>query len=164
MDYVVQDNILIYACGVVVLLIILSWIYVKSNITENQHDRFRKEKVNETIEWLYQVVNDVCYRCNMSPVYNIVESTEITYTDKLTSSHTIKGCIYLVIWDDTRSRIFNHNTLIYAILHEIAHILSPSVHHEPPFNSIESLLLNTAITLGYYDPSISIESHYTTTT
>jgi hypothetical protein len=118
--------------------------------------------VDETIEWLYQAVNAVCYRCNMSPIYNIIETEQITYTDKTISSHNIKGTINLVIWDDTKGRVFNRNTLMYAMLHEITHILSPSIHHEPPFDSIETLLLDTATRLGYYDPSVPIESHYTT--
>lgn len=151
---------LVYILTVVILIIILSLIYTRFNV--DQYEMIRKQKVNETIQWLYQAVNDVCYRCNMSPIYDITETEQITYTDKITSSHNITGSIYLVVWDDTRGRVFTHNTLIYAMLHEITHILSPSIHHEPPFDSIETLLLDTAISLGYYDPSIPIESHYTT--
>ena len=126
------------------------------------YQQTRQRKVQETIQWLYQAVNDVCYRCNMSPIYDIVEANQITYTDKVTTPHNIKGTIYLVIWNEQHERVFNHNTLMYAMLHEIAHILSPSVHHEPPFDSIESILMNTAINLGYYDPSIPIEPNYMT--
>jgi hypothetical protein len=122
----------------------------------------RQQQVRETVQWLYQTVNDVCYRCNMAPIYEIIETTQITYTDKVTNTHNVKGTIYLVIWDDEHGRVFHHNTLIYATLHEIAHILSPSIHHEPPFDSIESILLNNASNLGYYDPSIPIESNYMT--
>ena len=59
-------------------------------------------------------------------------------------------------------RVFHQNTLIYSILHEISHILSPSIRHEPPFDSIESTLLKKGFDLGYYDPNVQIESHYMT--
>jgi len=152
-----------YILIVILLIIVLIYIYVKfdSRLISN-YELIRNQKVNEMIQWLYQAVNDICYRCNMSPVYNIIETSHITYTDKVINSHTIRGTIYLVIWDEKHGRVFNHNTLIYAILHEITHILSPSIHHKPPFDSIETLLLNTAIDLGYYDPNMEIEPHYLT--
>lgn len=155
-------NFVIYIIIIILLIIGLAIIYLCIDFYVDEYEVFRKHKVNETIQWLYQVVNDICYKCNMSPIYNIVETSQITYTDKIIRPHNITGTIYLVIWNDKHGRVFHHNTLIYAILHEIAHILSPSIHHEPPFNSIESLLINTAIDLGYYDQNISIESNYIT--
>ena len=140
----------------------LVWMYFRFDTGLNQYEIVRQEKVNETIQWLYQSVNDICYHCNMSPVYEIIETSQITYTDKIISPHNIKGTIYLVVWNEAHGRVFNNNTLIYAILHEIAHILSPSIHHQPPFDSIESILLAKAIDLAYYDPNVPIESHYMT--
>ena len=152
----------VYALIIVLILVILIWIYVRFDNKVDQYENIRQKQVNDTIKWLYQAINNVCYACNMSPIYDIKENHQITYTDKITSSHNIKGIIYLVLWDDSPGRVFNNNTLIYASLHEIAHILSPSIHHEPPFDSIESILLNKAIDLQYYDPNIGIESHYLT--
>lgn len=145
-----------------IFLCCLIWFYVRSNPELDRYMASRQQQVRETIQWLYQTVNEVCYRCNMAPLYEIVETTQITYTDKVTNPHNIKGTINLVVWDDEHSRVFHHNTLIYAMLHEIAHILSPSIHHEPPFDSIESILLNNAMNLGYYDPSIPMEANYMT--
>lgn len=147
---------------VCVLILILACIYVRFNNRVDTYEMQRQRKITDTIEWLYQAINDVCYRCNMSPLYNIVETTQITYTDKVTGAHNIKGTIFLVIWNEKHSRVFNHNTLIYAALHEIAHILSPSIHHQPPFDSIENILLNAAVELGYYDPNIPMETNYIT--
>lgn len=140
----------------------LIWIYIYSNHYVDEMDQIKRKKINNTIEWLYRSVNDICYNCNLSPIYNIRETTQITYTDKIISSHNIKGTIYFVIWDEINDKIFDNNTLLYAMLHEISHILSPSIHHEPPFDSIESLLLNKAIDLAYYDPNIPFESNYMT--
>jgi len=152
----------VYIIITILLLIGLIWVYVRLDDPYNQHEFIRQQKVNETIQWLYRSVNDICYNCNMSPIYEIKENFQITYTDKITAPHNIKGTIYLVIWNEIYDRVFNHNTLIYAVLHEIAHILSPSIHHEPPFDSIESILLNKAVELSYYDPNIRMESNYIT--
>ena len=155
-------DILVYIFIIVLILIGLTFAYIRFDPKLDHYDLIRQQKVNETIQWLYQAVNNVCYHCNMTPIYNIVETSQISYTDKVTHPHNIKGTIYLVVWNDKHSRVFNHNTLMYAMLHEITHILSPSIHHEPPFDSIESILINTAIDLGYYDPTIPIESNYMT--
>jgi len=152
----------IYIAVIVLLIIGLIWIYFRFDTQLDPYEIARQRRVNETIAWLYRSVNDVCYQCNMSPIYEIKQTSQITYTDKVSSSHNIKGSIYLVIWNDLNERIFDHNTLIYATLHEIAHILSPSIHHEPPFDSIEHILLQKAIDLTYYDPNIPIESNYMT--
>lgn len=151
-----------YIIVTILLLVIITWIYIRFDTKIISNDTNKKQSVIDTIQWLYRSVNDICYHCNMSPIYEIKETCDITYTDKVTSSHNIKGTIHLVVWNNLHNRIYSHNTLMYAILHEIAHILSPSIHHEPPFDSIESILLNTAIQLGYYDPNISIDPSYMT--
>ena len=153
---------LMHVAIIIVILFILILIYVRLNPKIYQYENIRRKQVQDTIQWLYRATNDVCYRCNMSPIYEIVETNQITYTDKVINTHNIKGTIYLVIWNEQYGRVFNHNTLMYAMLHEIAHILSPSVHHEPPFDSIETILMNSAGNLGYYDPNIPIEPNYMT--
>lgn len=160
-EYSVQQFPL-YILIIILVIIGLVWVYFRFDSGPDEYELIRRQTVNETVQWLYKSVNDVCYNCNMSPIYEFKETSQITYTDKVTSEHNVKGTIYIVIWDEAHSRVFNHNTLIYSALHEIAHILSPSIHHEPPFDSIESILLNKAIDLGYYDPNIAIESHYMT--
>ncbi len=146
----------------ILLVIILLWIYIRFDNEINRYEIIKKQRVNNMIEWLYYTVNDICYECDVSPTYNIVETSQITYTDKIIKGHDSMGTIYLVVWNDKQNRVFNHNTLIYAILHEISHILSPSIHHNPPFDSIETTLLDKAIDLGYYNKNIPFESDYIT--
>lgn len=150
----------IHVIGIVVILIVLIFIYVRIKPQTNHYENERQRQVNNTIQWLYKAVNDICYRCNMSPNYKIIETDQITYTDKIINN--TKGTINLVIWNERYDRTFNNNTLMYATLHEVAHILSPTIHHEPPFDSIESILINMATNLGYYDPTIPMEANYTT--
>jgi len=155
-------EIYIYMVIIVIIIIILVWIYERVNRGYNEEEMIRKQKVKETIKWLYKCVNDICYSCDMAPVYEIKESFQITYSEKNINRNNIKGMIYVVIWNDKYSRVFNRNTLIYAVLHEIAHILSPSIQHKDPFDAIEKVLLNKAIELSYYDPNIPMEENYLT--
>ncbi len=159
MDIIWLVTTIFYLLLTILILGVLIWVYIPFNKPPS-YENIRQQKIKDTIQWLYQITNEICYHCHLSPIYDIVETTQITYSDKI-PNHT-KGTIYLVMWNDKHSRIFNHNTLIYATLHELAHILSPSIHHEPPFDSIEKLLITTATNLGYYDPKISIESNYLT--
>lgn len=156
-----MDNLVAKIIFCIIILIIIAYTYMYYSKTVN----IQEIKVNESIQWLYRIVNDVCYQCNITPIYTIKETSGLTYTDKIINKLAdTKGIIYLVVWDDKYSRTFNNNTLTYAVLHEIAHIVSPSQNHEPPFDDIESMLLNKAIELSYYDPNVPIESHYATMT
>ena len=152
-----------YTLMTLILIMILIWIYIRTNSHHVRRDGIiRQEKINDVIEWLYSAVTHITNSCNMFPEYNIIETKYITYTDKITSSHNTSGNIYLVIWNDKYNTIFMNHTLIYAMLHEISHILSPSIHHEPPFNSIETILLNKAVELGYYNPNTHLDPDYIT--
>lgn len=147
-----------YIVIVLVICIMLIWIY-SPHLSRNNS---RQQQTKEALIWIQDAINHVCKVCNMSPMYTIVETRQITYTYKILTHHNVSGTIYLAIWDDTHDTIFSYNTLIYAALHEIAHILSPSTHHAPPFNTIETLLLDTAGQLGYYNADIAIDPNYIT--
>lgn len=144
---------------IIIIIIVLIWIYVRFDITWNHSEFIRQEKIKETVQWLYRSVNDICYNCDMAPIYEIRESFHITYSEKINNT---KGIIYLVIWDNEHQSVFNRNTLLYSVIHEITHILSPSINHKEPFDSIETLLLNKAVELLYYDPNIPLEPNYLT--
>jgi len=87
------------------------------------------------------------------PSYEIYPSESITRTED-------GYRIYLVLWNGTQ--LYDDNTLIYAILHEIAHIMAPAwaTHGDVEFEEIEHLLLETAHRLGYYDPDVSLPETY----
>ena len=46
----------------------------------------------------------------------------------------------------------DHNTFMFVILHEMAHIMSVSSHHTPEFWSNFRFLLREAAQMHYYDP------------
>ncbi len=59
-----------------------------------------------------------------------------------------KQKIYIVTHNPNGER-YNRDTLLYVLLHEIAHILSPDEHHTKDFYRVEKRLHSTAIELGY---------------
>lgn len=141
--------------GLLLLLIIgMCVIY----LNDNDYEIYKRRQVSDTIKWIYQVVNKICDIANFEPSYQIKETNFITYVEKSNSINTIN----LLIWNDKYHRVFSHNTLIYATLHEISHILSPSISHNSPFDLIENKLFKIAIDLGYYDPDIPLEKNYYT--
>ena len=72
---------------------------------------------------------------------HIVKSKDRTYTMN-------KQKIYMVLEKPNGER-FNRDTLLFVLLHEIAHILSPDEHHTKDFYRIEKRLHSAAIDLGY---------------
>lgn len=61
-----------------------------------------------------------------------------------------KKTIYLVSSKQENKR-FNADTILFVLLHEIAHILSSEHHHTENFYQIEKKLHQTAFSLGYLD-------------
>jgi hypothetical protein len=59
-----------------------------------------------------------------------------------------KRIIYLVTKNQNENQ-FNSDTLLFVLLHEIAHILSFEQHHTSLFYDYEKKLYQTAIQLGY---------------
>jgi hypothetical protein len=143
---------------IISLLIILFLFYLcfRSSSPSNSYLRFRHNQTHDTIQSLYQICNNICYHCNFNPIYTILESSHITYTDS-SSYNTSKGTIHLVIWNTKYSRSFDRNTLLFFLLRELSLIISPSSDNS---SSINAILLNTAVNLGYFDPLIPIDPDY----
>jgi len=123
---------------IIIILIILIIIFIF-----NRPESYKSIKINETIDWLYEAINKISYHSDISIIYKIIETKQISYVDN--------NIIYLVIWDEKHDRIYNENTLLYSCLHKFSQILG---------EDFKSVLFETAIKLGYYDPTIPKESDY----
>lgn len=140
----------IYIIGIIIIIL----IYYYMNFDYDPLIAERQYYIDQTITWLYQTTNKICYSCGLYPIYEIKPTNQITYTEK-TNLH--EGTIYLVIWDEVHSRVFTPNTLLYTTLQEISHVLSSPT---ASFSVISTLLLNKATEFGYYDPFVPPEPHY----
>lgn len=70
--------------------------------------------------------------------------------------------IHIVVWDKSNHKLYDDNTLRYAVLHEIAHVMAPGnkSHGSPEFEAIESALLSSATKMGYYNPKTPLPDSY----
>ena len=76
-------------------------------------------------------------------------------------SYTInKKVIHLCTKDPKNGRYYNKNTLMYVILHELAHVLCNDIGHTENFSRIYTALLEHAIKYDYYDPSQPFVKNY----
>ena len=78
-----------------------------------------------------------------------------------TSSYTEDKTIIYICLRDEKGLFYPTNTLIYVILHEIAHLLNKQdFGHTEAFNKIFDKLLCKAASLGIYDPNEPHASWY----
>lgn len=76
---------------------------------------------------------------------------ETPQTSKFTSYSVNKGKhLYLCIRDKKKSQFEDYNTLLYVVIHELAHIMSESIGHTPEFWSNFKFLLKKAIEYNIY--------------
>ena len=69
-----------------------------------------------------------------------------------------KQKIYIVT-ERISGRPYNQDTILFVLLHEVAHILSPDEHHTKTFFEIEKKLHQNAIELGFLTLS-NVEKDY----
>lgn len=71
------------------------------------------------------------------------------------SSYTInKYRVFICLRDKKTDAIYDDNTLVYVILHELAHVECPEIGHTELFKRIFFNLLDRAEAHGLYDPSL----------
>jgi hypothetical protein len=64
-------------------------------------------------------------------------------------TYTVNKQIVYVVLEKPSGEKYNKDTLLFVILHEISHILSPDEHHTEKFYQIERRLHQSARQLGY---------------
>jgi hypothetical protein len=76
-------------------------------------------------------------------------------------SYTInKKVIHLCAKDPRNGRYYDKNTLMFVVLHELAHVLCSDVGHTDSFSVINQALLDHAVKCGFYDPSKPFVKNY----
>ena len=76
-------------------------------------------------------------------------------------SYTInKKVIHLCTKDPRNGRYYDKNTLMFVVLHELAHVLCSDIGHTDSFSGINQALLDHAVKCGFYDPSKPFVKNY----
>jgi hypothetical protein len=65
-----------------------------------------------------------------------------------TNTYTLDKRIIYVVTKNKKGQLFNTDTILFVLLHEMAHILSSENHHTPLFHQIENKVYLTAKKLG----------------
>ena len=147
----VFDDLSYYIIIIIIIIVFCIYIYNVLNLKINNYKVFKSIIIKDTLDWLYQSINEICNKSKLYPIYTIKPHDTLTFSEKLEIK---KGIIYMSIWDDKNDRLYSNNTLLVKSLHEISNILAETNFN---FDFIEKNLINTAINLGYYDINHKIE-------
>ena len=140
-----------YIIIIFIIIVFCICIYNVLNLKINNYKFFKSIVIKDTLDWLYQSINEICNESKLYPIYTIKPHDTLTFSEKLEIK---KGIIYISVWDDKNDRLYSNNTLLFKSLHEISNILTENNYN---FDFIEKNLINTAINLGYYDINAKIE-------
>ena len=145
------DDLSYYIIIIFIIIVFCICIYNVLNLKINNYKFFKSIVIKDTLDWLYQSINEICNESKLYPIYTIKPHDTLTFSEKLEIK---KGIIYISIWDNKNDRSYNNNTLLVKSLHEISNILTENNYN---FDFIEKNLINTAINLGYYNIYDKIE-------
>jgi len=108
------------------------------NYLKNNMDKYKN---NENFEYIKNLIN------RTKEIYIMETPSDEEYT-----SYTVnKGeKIYFCLRSKVLNKIHDMNTLLYVVIHEMAHIACPEYGHTPLFYSIFKFLLRTSIDIGIY--------------
>jgi hypothetical protein len=105
----------------------------------------RLNQIEDKVAEVIAVLDEICYQSNIEPSYSIEVSDTYTYVED-------KHAIHLVVWNQEKNCLYDDQTIIYAAIHELTHILCPGRDHSPLFNSMEEHFQDLAADLSIFDP------------
>jgi hypothetical protein len=88
---------------------------------------------------------------------NILSEIEFYGSNK---SYTLNKTKVHICMKDSDGEYYPDSTLIYVILHEVAHCINPTIGHDESFQMTFNELLKIAERKGIYDPNVSIVQNY----
>lgn len=128
----------------IVILIILILILILFIRGSPEH-----KSISDKLKRLKREAIEICHRVDRYPVFDLRVSDDLTFTQD-------KNTVYLVVWDKENNRMYKDSTLMTALIHEIAHLLSPDFGHTQNFNLLEAELHSSMS--RYY--RVELESNY----
>lgn len=113
-------------------------------------------KIQEKLDFIYANLQNLLLQDNLNLKFTLNPSDKQTYTEN-------KSHIYLVL-TKSNGQFYDDNTLIYAAIHELSHIICPSSNNEDPhtsiFETIQNHYLNLAKEYKLYNPNKPIDPDY----
>ena len=139
-------------------------IYITSLVDNNKYlvnNTHKKHEVSDAIAKLNQNMKSLMERLSNKEIKKKLEdrtqNTEFMenakkFPPKKETSYTVnKGDrIVLCVVDYATMELYDMNTLMYVVIHELAHIANDTIGHDDSFYSIFNYLLQESIFTGIY--------------
>jgi hypothetical protein len=151
-------------CGVLLGIFILK---LKDQINDNNYCSSKKKKniirdIYDDLIYLFFVKKPGKFIGPLEPLNNIHVLKNLVMVEDNESYTINKRVIHLCIKDPRDGKFYDKNTLMYVVLHELAHVLCSDVGHTDNFAIINYALLEHAIKHGFYDPTKPFVQNYCT--
>lgn len=147
---------------ILMAFIVFFLIYNTVKITKEKFTNKTDPKIYQLKEKLKILFNKENYFTgNLTPLNNrdILNEVNIYAGDE---SYTLnKKTTYMCLRNKKTGEYYQDDILMYVLLHELAHVINTeNVGHTKEFNDIFEELLEYAIKVGIYDPSVPIPVDY----
>lgn len=143
----------------ITILTAISFIFLFTIYSRNQHapDPYLYEIV-ESVKPIFNQHKTFCGPLDMLNERNVFKEITIKTSSK---SYTVnKKVVYVCLVDSTTNKYYDKNTVIYVLIHELAHVLCDEVGHTDKYREIFDDLIYEATTLGIYDPTTEFDPTY----
>lgn len=147
-------------CGVLLGIFILK---LKDEMNEVQGKRNRKSilaDIYDDLVHLFYLQKPGKFIGPLEPLNNLKILNNLVMVEDNESYTINKKVIHLCTKDPRNGRYYDKNTLMFVVLHELAHVLCDDIGHTDNFSIINQALLNHAIKYGYYDQSKPFIKNY----
>jgi len=96
----------------------------------------------------------------LEPLNNINILKELVMVEDSESYTINKRVIHLCTRDPRNGKMYDKNTLMFVVLHELAHVLCSEIGHTTNFLNINTALIQYAVSRGFYDPTKPFIKNY----
>jgi hypothetical protein len=146
-------------CGVLLGIFMLK---VKDELLTNQRPRKRSilEDIYDDLIHLFYHRKPGKFIGLLEPLNNLDILKNLVMVEDNESYTINKKVIHLCTKNPQNGKYYDKNTLMFVVLHELAHVLCSDVGHTENFTNINYTLLNHAIKHGLYDPTKPFVKNY----
>ncbi len=152
---------------VVVALIMLAVMYsntakilVKSSVDgmyysvlvrkDNERVADALAEINKRVNVLADAIKDPLIKATLKSKYSYKVISEAVEAKGMTSFTVNKMDIHVCIRSRPEGIVYDINTLMYVVVHELAHLVSVGIGHEEEFEMLFKVLLTQAVESGVY--------------
>lgn len=149
-------------CGVLLGIFILK---LKDELNERSYRTIKKRKsilvdIYDDLIQMFYFQKPGKFIGPLEPLNNLNILNNLVMVEDNESYTINKKVIHLCTKNPKNGQYYDKNTLIFVVLHELAHVLCNDVGHTDTFSVINQSLLDHAVKCGFYDPSKPFVKNY----